>query len=80
MDCSGDRNTWYDQDFFKSQAFLSFGVKTDGKLRGLKDGKVIENLYVAGSVLGGCNPLYEGSGAGVAIMTAMCISDTISSR
>ncbi len=80
MDCSGDRNTWYDPDFFKSQAFLSFGVKTDGKLRGLKDGKVIENLYVAGSVLGGCNPLYEGSGAGVAIMTAMCISDTISSR
>ena len=46
----------------------------------MKHGKVIEHLYVAGSVLGGCNPLYEGSGAGVAIMTAMCISDTISSR
>ena len=73
-------NNWYNPDFFKSQAYLSFGAATDNELKGIKNGEVIENLYVAGSVLGGCNPLYEGSGAGIAIMTAMYISDKISSR
>ena len=80
VECNGDRNNWYNPDFFKSQAYLSFGAATDNELKGIKNGEVIENLYVAGSVLGGCNPLYEGSGAGIAIMTAMYISDKISSR
>ena len=80
MDCAEDRNSWYDPNFFKAQGYLSFGVITDGDLKGVKDGQTIDNLYVAGSILGGCNPLYEGSGAGIAIMTAMCVSDKISSR
>ncbi|MGN1219504.1 MAG: anaerobic glycerol-3-phosphate dehydrogenase subunit GlpB, partial [Candidatus Cryptobacteroides sp.] len=80
VDCEQDRNKWYNPDFFKSQAYLSFGVVTDNELKGLKSGEVIDNLYVAGSILGGCNPLYEGSGAGIAIMTAMYISDKISNR
>ena len=35
------------------------------------------DAYVIGSELGGCNPLYEGSGAGIAILTAMCVADNI---
>lgn len=80
VDCVQDRNNWYNPDFFKSQAYISFGVVTDDDLKGIKNGEVIDNLYVAGSVLGGFNPLYEGSGAGIAIMTAMYISDKISRR
>ena len=77
---SADRSEWYNPDFFKAQNYIGFGVTADEKFRAVKDGKVIGNLYVAGSLLGGFNPLYEGSGSGVAIMTAMSISDSISSR
>ena len=73
-----DRNLWYDKDFFSRQNFIGYGVRTDGDFRVCKDGKTMENLYAAGSVLGGCNPLYEGCGAGVAIMTALYVSDIIS--
>ena len=41
------------------------------------DGKPVNNLYGAGSVLGGCNPLYEGCGGGVAIITALAAAEAI---
>ena len=75
-----DRNAWYDKDFFSKQAFMSFGVAVDDEFHVMKDGKAVENLYAAGSVLGGFNPLHEGCGAGVAIMTAFNVSDSILGR
>ena len=75
-----DRESWYDKDFFRKQNFIGFGVATDENFNVLKDGKAVENLYAAGSVLGGFNPLQEGCGAGVAIMTAFHISESIQGR
>ena len=75
-----DRNSWYDKDFFARQNYIGFGVATDGSFKVMKDGSAIENLYAAGSILGGYNPLYEGCGAGVALMTAFSVTDSILGR
>lgn len=72
-----DRSLWYDRDFFRKQNFIGYGVRTDDSFRVSIGGKTLANMYAAGSVLAGCNPLYEGCGAGVAIMTAMRVSDII---
>ena len=46
-----DRSLWCSQDFFAVQPFEKFGVETlDGKA--IKGGKIIENLYVTGEILG----------------------------
>lgn len=77
VDYPAERKYWYDENFFDRQNYTGFGVKTSGDFRPLRDGKVVPNLYVVGSEVGGCNPLAEGSGAGVAIMTAFSAADSI---
>lgn len=72
-----ERAAWCDEDFFARQEYASFGVVCDEYFRPSIGGHKIENLYVIGSEVGGCNSLYEGSGAGVAIMTAMSVADSI---
>lgn len=72
-----ERKDWYDTDFFNRQDYLSAGVDTDCDFRCRKDGRTIDNLYAVGSVLGGCNTLYEGSGAGTAIFSAFKVADTL---
>ena len=74
---STDRNDWYDRDFFARQPYMGYGVVTDSNFMVSKGGQTIGNLYAVGSVLGGCNPLYEGSGGGIALLTALKVSDTI---
>ncbi|CAM2960515.1 glycerol-3-phosphate dehydrogenase subunit GlpB [Moritella viscosa] len=66
------RNTWYNPQFFacNSQPFLSLGIKTNPIFNPMLKGKVITNLFCAGSNLGGYDPIAEGSGSGVAISTA----------
>ncbi len=54
----------------KSHDFLRAGVKTDGNLSPeTASGRTVTNLYCAGAVLSGYNPVSEGSGGGVAITT-----------
>ncbi len=77
VDYPADRKDWYDEKFFARQNYTGFGVKTNGDFQPLRDGKVVSNLYVVGSEVGGCNPLAEGSGAGMAIMTAFSAADRI---
>lgn len=72
-----DRTSWCDEDFFAQQGYDGFGVICDESFRPFIDGKRVDNLFVCGSEVGGCNSLYEGSGAGVAIMTAMSVADSI---
>lgn len=72
-----ERAQWYRRDMFEAQPYMGFGVSTDGSLRVQKDQKTVENLYAVGSVLGGCNSLKEGSGAGVAVLTALHVSESI---
>ena len=71
------RSEWVAERFFSPQPYLGAGVRTDGCFRGCKDARPVENLYVTGSELAGCNALTEGSGAGVAIFTGMAVADRI---
>ncbi|SQD80631.1 glycerol-3-phosphate dehydrogenase subunit GlpB [Moritella yayanosii] len=65
------RNTWYNPQFFaaNSQPFLSLGIKTNHKFNPMLAGKVVNNLFCAGSNIGGYDPIAEGCGSGVAIST-----------
>ncbi|MDX2319855.1 MAG: glycerol-3-phosphate dehydrogenase subunit GlpB [Moritella sp.] len=72
MNSLEERNTWYNPQFFaaNSQPFLSLGIKTNHHFNPMIKGKVINNLFCAGSNLGGYDPVAEGNGSGVAISTA----------
>lgn len=74
------RDNWFDRNFWNRQNYISFGVKADSSLNLSVNGNTISNLYGAGSILGGCNALYEGCGGGVAIITALKVADTILNR
>jgi glycerol-3-phosphate dehydrogenase subunit B len=71
MNSNQARSTWYNPQFFapNSQPFLSLGIKTNHNFNPMLAGKVITNLFCAGSNLGGYDPIAEGCGSGVAIST-----------
>jgi len=77
VDYDKNRGAWYDADFFKAQKYMMFGVATDVDFHAKKGGKTVDNLYVAGSVLSGFDPIQEGCGAGVAMLTALKIADNL---
>ena len=72
-----ERAKWTNKEFFASQPYMAFGVKTDNKLRAQREGEIIENLYVAGAVLGGFDPLTQGCGAGVSLISALHAANEI---
>lgn len=72
-----NRDEWFAADFFAPQPYMSYGISTDKSFHPLVDGKPIANLYACGAILGGANPLEEGSGAGIAILTALHVSNTL---
>ncbi len=71
------RGNWFDRNFWNKQNYISFGAKVDSKLNVKIAGKEVGNLYAIGSLIGGCNALYEGCGGGVAIISAMAAADNI---
>ena len=75
-----DREDWYDKDFFNKQEYLGFGVKYNSSLNAFINDVPIRNLYVCGSILSGANSIYEGSGAGVSIISAMAVADNVLSN
>lgn len=77
VDASEDRQDWYKRNMFEAQPYMSFGVTTDKDFHVFKAGTPIENLYAAGAVLSGFNPIKEGSGAGVSILTAMHVAENL---
>ena len=79
-DASSDRGEWYRRNMFDAQPYMDFGVAADGDLRAMKDGVPVPNLYAAGAVLSGFNPIKEGSGAGVSVLTALHIADRLTSK
>ena len=72
-----ERPQWYRKNMFEAQPYMYFGLSTDASFHPVKDGTAVENLYAVGSVLGACNPLKEGSGAGIAILSALHVSSLI---
>lgn len=73
----GDRDKWFDRNFFATQPYMSFGLETDASFHPLKGGVAVKNLYAVGAALGGHNALKEESGAGVAILTALHVAELI---
>ena len=59
---------------------MKYGVKTDDRLHALIDGKPIENLYAAGSVLSGHNTVKLGDRQGVDMLTALEVANNILNR
>lgn len=72
------RSEWYNDDSYAPQPYMNFGLTIDGDFHPIYEDKAVENMYAVGSVIGGCNPLAEGCGAGVAILTAMHVAEKIS--
>lgn len=71
------RDNWFDRNFWKRQNYISFGAAVSSSLNVSAKGREISNLYAVGSLVGGCNALYEGCGGGVAIITALKAADVI---
>lgn len=77
VDYIENRQNWYTRNFFEAQNYQSFGVKTDKNFIVRKDNKPIKNMYAIGAVLSGFNPMKEGCGSGVSILTALSVADEI---
>ena len=75
-----NRADWHADYVFDAQPYMAFGVKTDEKLHATIDGKTIENLYAAGSVLGGHNSIKLDDATGVAMLTALEVAHNILSK
>jgi glycerol-3-phosphate dehydrogenase subunit B len=71
ISATGERASWHQTDFFSKapHAFMSFGVTTDEHFLPSIQGQRVKNLFCAGSILSGYNPVAHGCGGGVAIST-----------
>ena len=76
---AAERSDWYHPEFAADQPYLAYGVKTDAALRAIRDGEPMKNLYAVGSILGGTHPEL-GSGAGLAVRSALAAVDRILRR
>ena len=72
-----NRQEWYNENMFEPQKYQQFGVKTDNNFNALYKDVPIQNLYASGAVLEGFNPIREGCGAGVSILSALHIADNL---
>lgn len=77
VDAPRDRAEWFVKDIFKQQPFMQYGVSTDSEFHGIYHDKPLKNLFVIGSALPHTRSLEEGSGAGVAMLTAMAVAEKI---
>ncbi|MDR2556927.1 MAG: anaerobic glycerol-3-phosphate dehydrogenase subunit B [Bacteroidales bacterium] len=71
------RENWVNTQVLQKQPYMYFGIKTDNDFRAIKNGNIIDNLYVAGAGLEGFNPIEEGCGAGVSILTGLYVGEII---
>lgn len=75
-----DRADWSRRELFAPQPYLQFGVRTDGRLRAMKQGVPFDNLYAIGAVAGGYDPLQQGCGAGVSLIGALHVAQQIAAE
>ena len=75
-----NRKNWAADQFFQAEShpYLEFGIKTNQRLNPFDvSGQPIHNLYCAGAILAGYNPIREGSGGGVAISSGYYAAENI---
>lgn len=72
-----DRDRWYTDSFFDAQRYMTFGVERDGRFRVRREGRTVENLFAAGSVLSGNDALKQADGTGVSMLTALAVAHNI---
>ncbi|MFI8416193.1 glycerol-3-phosphate dehydrogenase subunit GlpB [Serratia sp. NPDC078593] len=75
-----DRADWSHRDLFAPQPYLQFGVRTTAQLRAMRQGEALENLYAIGAVAGGYDPLQQGCGAGVSLLSALYVAQHIAEQ
>lgn len=80
VEAEKSRDGWHADYIFDAQPYMSFGVKTDEKLHALINGKPIDNLYAAGAVLCGHNPIKLDDATGVDMITALEVAHNILSK
>lgn len=80
VDAPADRTTWFDKDLFKPQPYMRFGIRVTPALTALRGGVEVANVHVAGASLPGADPLREGSGGGISLLTALDAADRILKR
>ena len=69
---SDDRAEWSQDQFLAQPAhgFQTYGLDCNQQFQPSKQGQTVHNLYGAGAVIGGFNPVQEASAGGVSISTA----------
>lgn len=77
VDYAKERKDWHNDQFHGEQPFMSFGVRTDNMLHGIKNGVAIENLYAAGSVLSGNDFIKFRDHEGVDMLTALQVASQV---
>ncbi len=77
VDADAERELWTRFGVLEQQAYMQYGVATDGDLRCLKQGKTISNLHAIGSVLSGHDAIKMGDGTGVSLLTAIAVAQSI---
>lgn len=80
VEAAKNRADWHEDYVFDAQPYMSFGVKTDEKLHPFLNGKPVQNLYAAGSVLCGHNAIKLDDATGVAMITALEVAHNILSK
>lgn len=71
VDAAEKRSDWTADYVFDDQPYMRFGVKTDDQLHVSKDGHTINNLYAAGAILSGNDPIRQADAEGVALLTGL---------
>lgn len=77
VDQTAERTERYNKNFFGEQPYMRFGVTTDSDFRVSHKGSTVGNLRAAGAILSGANALKEGSGAGIAVLSALEVANRI---
>ncbi|WP_224652182.1 glycerol-3-phosphate dehydrogenase subunit GlpB [Pectobacterium versatile] len=71
------REGWSQQDVFAPQPYLQFGAIVDEHLHPRIEGETVNNLYAIGAVLEGFDPIVQGCGAGVSLLSALHVAEQI---
>ncbi len=77
VEAPSDRSLWCGKSIFDNQPYMQFGVTTDRDFHVMFNGVPAGNVYAVGAILGGSNPIREGSGGGVAILSALQVARNI---